>query len=83
MSPPKKCNNRILWRLHRIAGQVHGLERMVTRQESCHEILRQSSAIRGALLSLEELIATDRLKKIRHPKVVQEFLEAYQHLRTQ
>jgi DNA-binding FrmR family transcriptional regulator len=36
-------------RLHRIAGQVNGVERMVEDERYCIEILTQISAIRSAL----------------------------------
>jgi DNA-binding FrmR family transcriptional regulator len=41
--------DRIVNRLHRIAGQVGGLERMVEEERYCIDILTQISAVQAAL----------------------------------
>ena len=49
--------SKTLDRLHRIAGQVAGLERMLKRAKSCPEVLTQILAARASLASLaRELI---------------------------
>ena len=42
----------LIKRLHRIAGQVRGIERMVTEDRYCIEILTQIGAVSTALESL-------------------------------
>ena len=45
-------------RLNRVAGQVHGLARMVREEAPCVEILTQVAATRGALRAVAlELLA--------------------------
>ena len=41
----------LLHRLHRIEGQVHGVQEMVMQERSCEEVLQQLSAIRSAITS--------------------------------
>jgi DNA-binding FrmR family transcriptional regulator len=36
-------------RLNRVAGQVHGVARMVREEATCAEVLTQVAATRGAL----------------------------------
>jgi DNA-binding FrmR family transcriptional regulator len=53
---------KITARLHRIEGQVHGVEKMVAEDRDCHEILQQLNSIRSAvqgasLLFLHEVAA--------------------------
>lgn len=43
----------VLPRLRRIAGQVQGIERMVTHQAYCIDIMTQIQAVRGALRAVE------------------------------
>lgn len=46
----------ILHRLHRIQGQVSGVEKMVEQNRYCNDILIQLSAIDKAIKSLANLI---------------------------
>lgn len=46
----------VIDRLSRIEGQVKGVRRMVEEQRACFDILKQVSAIAGALRSLEQVI---------------------------
>ena len=39
----------LLHRLRRIEGQIRGLEAMVQRHDTCHNILTQVAAVHGAL----------------------------------
>ena len=49
-------------RLHRIEGQVRGIERMVTDERYCIEILTQIGAVSTALESLAFKILDDHVK---------------------
>ena len=48
-------------RLHRIEGQVRGIERMVEEERYCNDILTQISAINTALESLAFRILDDHV----------------------
>ena len=47
--PEKTDVDRLLDRLRRIEGQVRGLQRMITEESACEDVLTQLSAIRSAL----------------------------------
>ena len=49
-------------RLHRIEGQVRGIERMVEEERYCIDILTQISAVTTALESLAFRILDDHVK---------------------
>lgn len=48
-------------RLKRIEGQVRGLQKMVVEEKYCIDIITQSSAIRNALSSVEDLMLQNHL----------------------
>ena len=50
-------------RLKRIEGQVRGLQRMVVEKKYCIDIITQSSAIRNALASVEDLMLQNHLEE--------------------
>lgn len=54
MSDPKK--DKLLRRLSRIEGQVRGLQRMVTDEKPCADILTQVAAVRAALAQVGKVI---------------------------
>ncbi len=49
-------------RLHRLAGQVSGVERMMEENASCVEILIQIAAASGALNKVGHLILENHIK---------------------
>ena len=55
--------NGIENRLKRIEGQVRGLEKMVDEDKYCIDIITQSSAIRSALSSVEDLMLENHLSE--------------------
>ncbi len=57
----KDIKNKLTSRLHRIEGQVRGLERMVDEEKYCIDIITQSSAIKEALSSVEDLLLENHL----------------------
>lgn len=50
-------------RLSRIAGQVGGLQKMVEEEQYCVDIITQSSAIRSALSSFEDMMLENHLSE--------------------
>ncbi len=54
----KQLKNRI----HRITGQLNGIEKMLDENRYCGDILIQIAAVERALESLGYLVLTDHLK---------------------
>ena len=52
---------RLLNRLNRIAGHVHGITRMVEEDRYCIDILTQVQAVRAALARVETELLKDHL----------------------
>lgn len=50
-------------RLRRVEGQVRGLQRMVDEEQYCVDVITQSSAIRSALSSVEDLMLANHLSE--------------------
>ena len=61
-------------RLKRLEGQVRGLQKMVDEDKYCVDIINQSSAVRSALSSVEDLLLENHLSEhvIRQMKGNQE-----------
>lgn len=57
----KNLNSKLTKRLKIIGGQVHGLEKMITDNAYCVDIITQSLAIKKALSSLEDAILENHL----------------------
>ena len=49
--------------MKRIEGQVRGLQKMVLSDKYCVDIITQSTAVRNALSSVEDLILGNHLKE--------------------
>ncbi len=72
-------------RLKRIEGQVRGLHKMVDEKKYCIDIITQSSAIRNALASVEDLMLQNHLvehvaHQMKHGKeklAAEEILKVY------
>ena len=56
-----KDKDLIVKRLHRIEGQVRGIERMVDEDRYCIDIVTQISAVRAALRRVEEEVLKDHV----------------------
>ncbi|MDP2648524.1 MAG: metal-sensitive transcriptional regulator [Patescibacteria group bacterium] len=52
---------KVLNRLKRLEGQVRGLQQMVEKDTYCVDIITQSSAVRSALSSVENLMLENHL----------------------
>ncbi len=79
-------NKRVLRRLKIIEGQVRGLQRMVEENKYCVDIINQTSAVKKALSSVEDLLLENHLstcvvEKIKNDKnrkkVIKEIIEIY------
>ncbi|MDP2934034.1 MAG: metal-sensitive transcriptional regulator [bacterium] len=58
-----KYKNQAIARLHRLQGQMRGLEKMVEAGKYCPEILTQSSAIQKSLAGFNQLIMENHLRE--------------------
>ncbi len=54
-------HTNVVNRLKRIEGQVRGLQKMVSEKKYCIDIITQSSAVRNALASVEDLMLQNHL----------------------
>ena len=85
-----ECMNTILKkrairRLKIVSGQIRGLERMITEEEYCINIIRQSLAAKEALSSIEDLIlrnhltthVAEQMQSGKKAKAVEEMLSVY------
>lgn len=77
--------SRILRRLSIIEGQIRGLQEMVERGVYCIDIITQTSAVKNALASIEDVIMENHLntcvipqiKEGKGAKATKEILEVY------
>ncbi|MBI3290742.1 metal-sensing transcriptional repressor [Candidatus Falkowbacteria bacterium] len=59
---PKKDPN--ISRLHRLQGQLAGIEKMIENTDKTSGIIQQLEAVRGSLKSLEKNILSKKIKNI-------------------
>ena len=86
MSHIKHNNKRqAVRRLKIISGQIRGLEKMVSEDKYCIDIIHQSLAIKRALSGVEDLIlenhlathVVEQMKTNQKSKAIQEILSIY------
>ncbi len=76
---------KVIQRLKRIEGQIRGLEKMITDNTYCIDVITQTSAVKQALSSVEDLLLEDHLKtcvvtqvkKGNKEKAIQEVLKVF------
>jgi len=61
----KKAQLSEVSQLHRLAGQLHGVEKMILAEESLQDVLQQIEAVRGNLKSLEKRLLGVKLQKFK------------------
>ncbi|MCX8065442.1 MAG: metal-sensitive transcriptional regulator [Candidatus Hydrogenedentes bacterium] len=54
---------KVIERINRIEGQVRGLRTMIMEDKPCFDVLKQVSAVRGALRSLAQVILKEHMQK--------------------
>lgn len=57
----KEIKKRAIRRLKILEGQIRGLQKMVEKEEYCLKILQQTSAVKQAISSIEDLILENHL----------------------
>ena len=81
----KITKQKLLHRLKIIEGQVKGLQDMVTNDVYCIDVITQTSAVKQALSSVEDVLmenhlntcALDQMKKGQSKKATDEILKVY------
>lgn len=59
----KEKKTKVIERLNRIEGQIRGLRLMIEKERPCFDVLKQVSAVRGALRSLGQVILQEHLNE--------------------
>ena len=81
----QEIKRRAIKRLKILEGQIRGLQKMIDKEKYCIDILQQSSAIKSALSSVEDLslenhLSThviEQIKSGKEEKPKQEILKIY------
>lgn len=81
----KTIKTKAIRRLKILEGQIRGLQKMVGNEEYCIDILHQSSAVKQALASIEDLIlenhlsthVIEQIKAGKESKATKEILAVY------
>lgn len=81
----KEVKKKIERRLKIVEGQVKGLQRMVENEEYCVDIITQTSAVRKALSSTEDVLlenhlsthVVEQIKSGKHKRAIDEILSVY------
>ncbi len=76
---------QIISRLKRIEGQTRGLQRMVSENKYCIDIITQASAVKEALSSVENLVlenhlathVAEQMKSGKTKKAIEEIIKIY------
>ncbi|MDP4001261.1 MAG: metal-sensitive transcriptional regulator [bacterium] len=81
----KDIKNKAIKRLKILEGQIRGLQRMVTSEKYCIDILTQSLAAKQALSGFEDLIldnhlsthVVDQMKSGKSGKAIEEIMKIH------
>ncbi len=81
----KEVKKKLLRRLKIIEGQVKGLYKMIEEGEYCVDVITQTSAVRQALSSIEDMMLENHLsthvvqqmKSGKHKRAIDEILSVY------
>ena len=70
----QKIKRQVVNRIKKIAGQISSLHKMIDEEKYCVDVITQSSAIRNALSSVENLMLENHLSEhvVRQMKSNQE-----------
>ena len=85
MPTPTQHTRSILRRLRIIEGQVRGLRDLITNGTYCIDVITQTSAVKQALSTVEDLLlenhlrscALTQIKKGRESRAIEEVIRVY------
>lgn len=86
MHSSKEAKTKLVKRLKIIEGQVRGLQTMIEKEKYCIDVITQTSAIKSALSSVEDVLmenhldtcVIEQIQKGKKNKAQQEILKVYQ-----
>ena len=70
MSHTQKEKKALLNRVRRLRGQLDGLERALTEEQGCYEVLQQIAAVRGAVNGLMGQVLEGHIREHMQPLAV-------------
>ena len=81
----KDIKSKTLRRLKLVEGQIRGIQKMVEDEKYCVDIITQSSAVKEALVGVENLIllnhlsthVIEQMKSGKARKAIEEILKVY------
>jgi DNA-binding FrmR family transcriptional regulator len=81
----KKDKEKLIHRVNRMEGQIRGIKEMIENDTYCIDVITQTSALRGAVSALEDVLLEDHLsccvvdqvKKGQTGKIKEEVLKVY------
>ncbi len=81
----KEVKNKVSRRLKIIEGQIRGLQKMIEQNNYCVDIITQTSAVRQALSSIEDVMlknhlsthVVEQIKNGKHKRAIDEILSIY------
>ena len=81
----ESSKDKSIIRLKKIEGQVRGLQKMIEEDAYCIDVITQTSAVRSALKSLEDVVLESHLQSCvidqvtsgQEDKAVSEILKVY------
>lgn len=65
----KNTQTNIISQLHRLQGQLNGVENMIMGNKKPSEIVQQIEAVCGSLKSLEKKLLADKINEIKDPEL--------------
>lgn len=77
MSNQSPETKKIVNRLHRIEGQVRGIEKMVDTQESLEQVVVQVQAIQSAMVSVKKMLIEKIVEQADSPEQALEQVKKY------
>jgi DNA-binding FrmR family transcriptional regulator len=71
ISTKKQQSSRtVAARIHKLAGQLEAIDRMVSKKRPCAEVLAQIEAVRSGLASVAAILLNEELARMTRKKCV-------------
>ncbi|NCS99949.1 metal-sensing transcriptional repressor [Candidatus Parcubacteria bacterium] len=81
----KTSKEKLIHRFNRIEGQIRGIKNLIEKDTYCIDVITQTSAVRSALKSLEDILLEEHLSTCvvnqirsgKEKKAVEEIIKVY------
>ena len=81
----KTSKEKLIHRFNRIKGQISGIKNLIEKDTYCIDVITQTSAVRSALKSLEDILLEEHLSTCvvnqirsgKEKKAVEEIIKVY------